>query len=344
MNKRQLLTMAIFAMADGAVAQSSFTIYGAMDTSVVHVSIPGKSVTGLTSGGRSGSKLGFRGIEDLGNGYKIRLELEGGFKSDGATSSSGFEFSARSNIGLQGSFGLLYVGRDSNILSSLRDDFSPTGGSGIMGLNGNNQLYSKSIGSITGSSPWSSPNSIFYHSPNLGGMYARMSYSFGEQTGNTRLGSNTAMRLGYSSGPVHVAVGYNLARSGTGSLGVDYKTYNLGASYKIAGFTPLLLLGSERGNAQRVDLYSLGMRYRRRNHELRGVYTSFMDKVQNWANSQRLVLGYSYFLSKRTEIYSSIARLRNEDKAARKLATALSHSVSKGQGITGYEIGIYHQF
>ncbi|WP_370681470.1 porin [Comamonas sp. GB3 AK4-5] len=343
MNKRQLLATAVVAMADGAAAQSNLTIYGAVDTSVVHLSIPGKSVAGLACCGRSGSKLGIRGREDLGNGYRLNLWLEGGVKSDGS-STSAFEFSGHSSIGLQGGFGELRVGRDANILSQLRDDFSPTGGSGIMGLNGNNQLSGTTVGSITGSSSWTSPNSITYLSPKLGKVYARASYSFGEQAGNNRLGSNISARVGYSNGPLHLSLGYNLARGGTNSLGVSYRTYNLGVSYWIRGFMPMLLLGSERGNSQRVDLYSLGIKYRWATHELRGVYTSFMNKVQDRADSQRLVLGYSYIFSKRTEIFSSVARLKNQKNAARKLATMLSHSVGAGQSISGYEIGIYHRF
>ncbi|WP_370681471.1 porin [Comamonas sp. GB3 AK4-5] len=343
MNKRQLLAVATFAMADGAVAQSNLTIYGAVDTSVVHLSIPGKSVTGLAGGGRSGSALGIRGSEELGNGYRVNLWLEGSIQADGS-STSAFAFSSRSSIGLQGGFGELRVGRDANIISQLRDDFSPTGGSGIMGLNGNNLLRWAAIGSLMGSSSWTSPNSLTYLSPQLGGMYGRASYSFGEQAGNSRLGSNISARVGYSSGPLHLSLGYNLARGGTDSLGVSYRTYNLGASYWIAGFMPMLLLGSERGNGQRVDFYSLGIKYRWATHELRGVYTSFMDKVQERSDSQRLVLGYSYIFSKRTEIFSSVARLTNQKNAARRLATMLSHSMDAGQNISGYEIGIYHRF
>lgn len=334
--------MAVLAMAGGAIAQSPISIYGSIDTSLVHLSIPGSSVTGLSSGGRAGSKLGFRGAEDLGGGYQLNLLLEGSYASDGNGSS--FQFSGHSRIGLQGGFGELHLGRDANIVSRLRDEFTPTGGAGTMGLNSNNQLDSTSVGSITGSSPWSSPNSIIYNSPKIGGMYAKVGHSFGEQAGNFSLGSNTAMRLGYASGPLHLTLGYNLARGGTDNQGIHYRTCNLGASYRVAGFTPMLLIGSERGSGKRIDLYNLGMKYRQGHHEWRGTYTYFQDKMQDRANTQRLALGYSYLLSMRTEIYSAISRVDNQDKAARKLAALLSHSVEAGQSISSYEVGIYHSF
>jgi predicted porin len=334
-----VLGLALIASTANA---SDFAIFGAVDTSVAHISVDGKGVTGLANRARSGSKLGFRGSEELGGGYKINLWLEGSFDAD--TGGSAFQFGSHSSLGLQGGFGELRLGRDSNILSSLRDDFTPSGGSGMAGLNGNNQLSSTAVGLLTGSSPWSNANSIIYWTPNVGGAYARLGHSFGEQEGNTSLGSNTAMRVGYASGPLHVAMGFNIARGGTLNEGVNYTTYNLGASYWIKGMMPMVLLGSERGNGKRMDLCSLGFKSRFGSHELRVGYTYFKDRVKAHADSQRLALGYSYILSKRTEIYSAIARLSNEVNAARKLASALSHSVSAGQSMNGYEVGIYHKF
>ena len=52
-----------------AAAQSGITCYGTVDTAVVYASNQnGASNTYLRTGNLAASKLGFRGVEDLGNG------------------------------------------------------------------------------------------------------------------------------------------------------------------------------------------------------------------------------------------------------------------------------------
>ncbi|MNJ79010.1 Outer membrane porin protein 32 precursor [compost metagenome] len=70
----------------------------------------------------------------------------------------------------------------------------------------------------------------------------------------------------------------------------------------------------------------------------------YKDKKQNDADSQRLALGYGYKLSKRTEIYATVAHISNDDKAARKLGSSLSPTPNVGKNLTGYEIGLRHNF
>ena len=75
--KRTLLALAALATAAGASAQSSnVTLFGVADVSVARISTTGKSVSGLANGGNSSSRLGFRGVEDLGNGLKAGFWLQ----------------------------------------------------------------------------------------------------------------------------------------------------------------------------------------------------------------------------------------------------------------------------
>lgn len=340
MNKRQILAMATFAMSDGTTAQSSFTLYGAIDTSVVHISMPGQRVTGMASAGRSGSNIGVRGVEDLGNGYKLSFQLESDYKSDGANQDLKFG----GQLKLYGAFGEFQMGKLGNMLSDLRDEFSATWGSGIIGFSGSNLLGASAIGSINGSSSWSSPNAIAYRSPTVRGLYGRVGYSFGEQAGNDRLGSNIVTRIGYGQGPVQLSAGYALARGGSDAQGVSYRNLSLGASYKVGGFQPVVLYSTERGAGKRMDAYSAGWRFWRGNHEYLMAYSLFQNKIQNNANSHRLALSYSYALSKRTRIFCSTAYMHNDKNSWRKLGGSLDYSVAGGTNIRGYEIGLYHRF
>lgn len=76
----------ILAVACGLVAcsfaqaQTNVTIYGDVDQYIGYIhSSSGKSVIGLDDGAILRSRLGFRGVEDLGNGYQAKFTLEQGF-------------------------------------------------------------------------------------------------------------------------------------------------------------------------------------------------------------------------------------------------------------------------
>ena len=102
--KTTLFALAALTATGGALAQSSsVTLFGVVDASVAHVSTKDGSVTGLANGGNASSRLGFRGVEDLGNGLKASFWLEGGINVDDG--GSGFKFDRRSTIGLLGNFG-----------------------------------------------------------------------------------------------------------------------------------------------------------------------------------------------------------------------------------------------
>ena len=89
--KKSLLAVAVFgAFTSIASAQSSVTLYGRIDQNVTQqdpgknaratANGPlGKSITKLQEGnvnGLGGSRLGFKGVEDLGSGLKAFFQLE----------------------------------------------------------------------------------------------------------------------------------------------------------------------------------------------------------------------------------------------------------------------------
>lgn len=341
--KRQLLALAALTVATGAMAQSSVTLFGVADVSVAHISTSGKSVTGLANGGNSSSRLGFRGVEDLGGGLKAGFWLEGGLSVDDGTA-SGFKFDRRSTLSLNGNFGELRLGRDKTPAYQNLESFHAFADTGMGGINGHNLISSSSAGTPEGSNPKRVSNSVSYLLPAMGGVYGQVTHSFGEQNDDNSLSSNTGGRVGYSANGLNVAAAFGIVRGGTATAGVDYKTYNLGASYKFGAFTPMLLVASDRGNDRRVDLYSFGVKMALGKGELRAAYSMYENKKQDDADSQRLALGYGYQLSKRTEVYAAVAHMRNDRLATRKFASALSPTPNAGNKLTGYEIGLRHNF
>src|SRR6201994_2396795 len=79
--KKSLLALAVLTAVSGAAsAQSSVTLYGKVDLGLTLDSgnAAGKSIR-LDSGVTGGSRIGFKGVEDLGGGMKAAFQLETGF-------------------------------------------------------------------------------------------------------------------------------------------------------------------------------------------------------------------------------------------------------------------------
>src|ERR1700761_5127521 len=117
--KKSLLALAVLTAVSGAAfAQSSVTLYGKVDLGLVLDSgaAAGKSIR-LDSGVTGGSRIGFKGVEDLGGGMKAAFQLETGYCADSAAGAPNFctgsnQFMGRPAHGdLPGAFGSIGAGR-----------------------------------------------------------------------------------------------------------------------------------------------------------------------------------------------------------------------------------------
>jgi predicted porin len=81
--RKTLLLTALAAASCSALAQNSVTVYGIVDAGVSQVNgLNGGSLKQLVSGIMDGSRLGFRGSEDLGGGMRALFTLEHRFEAD----------------------------------------------------------------------------------------------------------------------------------------------------------------------------------------------------------------------------------------------------------------------
>ena len=89
--KKSLIALAAVAVVSAASAQSSVTVYGRVDLGLTRDTgglSPAQSVTRLDSGIGGGSRLGFRGVEDLGGGLKANFVAETGYCADSNASAA----------------------------------------------------------------------------------------------------------------------------------------------------------------------------------------------------------------------------------------------------------------
>ncbi|BEV13401.1 porin [Herbaspirillum sp. DW155] len=225
--KKSLLALAVLgAFAGAANAQSSVTIYGIVDTGVVYqskVATTGGtgSKFGLNSGVIQGSRIGFKGVEDLGGGLSAVFQLETGFSNDtGAlddSKTSNTLFRRKSVVGLTGGFGSVLVGRQTDFADTISaytavQDFGgwvSNSGSGLDRLQGTR-----------------TNNSISYTTNSLNGFTGNLMYGFGETAGQTSAGQAFGIGGKYDNGPL--GLGINYYQSKAGSTAAD--TSLLGAS------------------------------------------------------------------------------------------------------------------
>ena len=240
----------------------------------------------LANSGYNGSRLGFRGTEDLGGGLAASFWLEAPIKNDDGSEGVA-TFARRSTVSLSGGFGEIRLGRDYTATFWNDTVFDPFGTNGVGtnlistastsfgGFNGvaaSNKAFADQFPNIalptnvSGGNYARSSNTIGYFlPPNLGGFYGQLQYAFGEKTkyspgratppveNNSRQGRYVGGRFGYANGPLDVAIAY-----GSSTVGDQYyagitnkvDTLNLGASYD---FGPVKLFGEVSRAKNKLD-------------------------------------------------------------------------------------------
>ena len=181
MKKTSLLAALLVALGAALpVAQAAdISFYGIMETSLNVQKYKGQSETiQLKSGDSAPARVGIRGKEDLGNGYKVRFTLENGFDSGTGQTIASFDnskslFSREASLGIITPYGEIGMGRFGSLSSGL----------GTYGLqyfsspygNGNGEL---GFGSVFMFVPRTN-NTIAYVTPNFDGLDFRVLYSNG---------------------------------------------------------------------------------------------------------------------------------------------------------------------
>jgi predicted porin len=216
MKKTILAVASLAAMTSVAHAQSSVTLYGAVDTSVAYFSNQqGANRSGgtfqMSAGNLSPNLWGLKGTEDLGGGLAAIFKLESGFNIDNGRLGQGQRmFGRTAMVGLTGdSIGTVTLGRQYDPLIDLiqpltnDDTFGPT-----FATPGDIDNYDNS---------YRTNNSIKYTTPNYAGLQASAMYAFGGVPGSAASGQTYAAALAYNHGPFGFGAGYFHANSDHGT-------------------------------------------------------------------------------------------------------------------------------
>jgi predicted porin len=361
MKKSLIVLAALGAFAGVASAQSSVTLFGVVDLSVNAFKNGSVSTKQMSNDQLASSRLGFRGVEDLGGGLSASFWLEGGIATDvggvggsnnlASNVSNGAFFNRRSTVSLvSASMGELRLGRDYTNSFSTAATFDAYGANGFGNLANLYASAAAALGSGAGTQVRAN-NMVGYFLPgNLGGVYGSVQIAAGESIGTAaaptapnlvanRFNKYQGFRLGYAAGPLNIGGGFSKTETGVN----DYKTTNLGASFDL-GFAKIIGLYDQRKyGALKYRTTGISTSVPLGQGEFRASYAkgNASGGATNANDSTLFGLEYIHNLSKRTAVYTQFGRLDNDGGAALSLGGGGS---ALGAKSTAYGVGVRHLF
>ena len=186
--KKSLIALGVLAACSTiAFAESNVTLYGVLEGGVVVGKAKGSDTTVQVSPGfDQGDRWGFKGVEDLGNGYNVGFILEQGFNMDDGTESiAGDAFSREAFMYVTGNFGRLGFGRTGALSCGAQSNTILTGwalGTGYGGSSWTSAAMGNDFGRIS--------NVVAYRTPVFSGFSGHLMYSNGTGTDTAKWSGN----------------------------------------------------------------------------------------------------------------------------------------------------------
>jgi predicted porin len=352
--KKSALALAVLAalsLNTIAHAQSNVQVYGLIDAGVEHLTNAGPngaSMNRVISGGKNTSRWGFRGSEDLGGGLKAVFNLEGGILLD-TGAQDGALFKRQANVGLEGGFGRVVIGRSFTTTYDLVIKFDP------MGFAPN---YSwATSGNATGPSKYGMTtafDNLIKYTGHTGNFTYGATIGLGEQTTGQADSRKYAVGGSWFADGFGVMAAYEQVNGNTVAttgnrdettalhLGADFKT---GPWRATAGMRRYKLESGKAATPDvRGDTYWGGLTYNVQAWTLTGAVYHVNTKnvaTDKDADPTMLVARAMYALSKRTDLYMVAAHAKADHG---QLAGLSRDDPGFGTTQNGFTAGIQHRF
>lgn len=380
-----------------AFAQTNVSIYGRANVGLDRYSAIGSTAAGGDYVSRmrifdSGSRLGFRGSENLGGGMEAYLVLETGVNWDSGTgfgqsgvnnaASSAFQASRDSFLGLKAGWGEVSFGRQSIFWAN-----------GLNAQTGANYINASADGLLTGLQMVGAPftrqsNVVYYTSPRMAGFDIAAAFTPSTQepatftgTGQAK-GSGWGLNLKYRLGGLYVQADHAINKNKGNVQGTTDKGDKIGVSYayapgsraafiyqrlkneSITAATAALMpagVGAAAGDSPKENMWGVNIEHMIGQLALYGGYfrggevKGFAGSSSN-TKSTAYHIGAKQHLSKRTGVYVSYNKIKNESNAMADLTGGGYTSAAGGPGAAGmggasagadvtvWAVGLHHNF
>ena len=345
------LIAGLLACSSAFAQQSNVDVYGIIDVLVgptTNLTKDKGTTWRVNSSGMNVSRLGFKGAEDLGGGLKAVYQLEMGLGIDTGNTDSPL-FKRQANVGLEGSYGRVVLGRSFTSVYDFMLPYDPMGYAPFYSWvpTGNASGVSK-YGMTTGF------DNLIKYSGKFGGLSLGLSYGAGEQSATTGDSAKGAVAVNYAMGPVSVVGTYERINGNKLATGIRDETtaWHVGAMYTSGKLK--LQSGARDYRLQaakpltpdlRARLYWLGVNYQFASpvSVTGAVYYQDVRNVPVIAQADPImyVARVSYALSKRTALYT----VGGYGKARHHQLFSLSRDdAGFDSDMRSLQVGINHRF
>jgi len=252
--KKTLIALAVLGAAAGtAYAQSNVTIYGVVDTGYVK-----KTGVDTDMDENVNSRIGFKGVEDLGDGLKATFQLEK--RMDVATGKmKGVEWEGNSNVGLKhDDWGAIRLGRMNGIATENIRKFDPFYQYGVAGMIDSTQRGVRRS------------KMLRYDSPDWAGFSFSAAYELGRNMNDRSRDVDGVYVTPKYKGTDEVREGH--------SNGYDNDGYQIGLNYKYGGFAATANY-QMLADSNRSTLWNAGVSYSWDTVKLEALYQKTNDKI-----------------------------------------------------------------
>ena len=375
--RKTLIALAAAATCSCAAA-SNVEVYGAVDAYFAVNNDSGTVSSALSSGGSTGNYFGFQGSEDLWEGGQAVYKLEAGFLIDDGTYAQSFAgnssrlFHREAWVGLRDStFGQLSFGRQytPHFLTWAMTDVNGLS----LGTAASPFFFPGSAATMGGDDATQDDlvrrnNSIFWASPNWGGVTLMAYAALGESTNNGKTSSTKGnvynIAANYANGPLFVmgSVLYqNLAPTSKDKDGKYLRNpkadkniyYELAGTYDF-GFTKAGIQleykdGYGTEDAPSFFVGQIGASTPAFGGRINTTVAYLHDFDKDDADGYSFGIRYDYDLSKRTMVYIGVEALINEDNAQRSIEAGPDSSfhfnnTAAGNDQQQFFVGMRHRF
>ena len=328
--KKTLIALAAVAATGAAFAQSSVTMYGNVDVAFMNHKTESRDgsvfekSSGVADGNWAGSRLGFRGEEDLGGGLKASFLVEQGINPTGANgfnqrvgagshqTATGTAYTANNNrqsfLGLAGGFGEVRVG----FQYTNSYDLAAFQGFSLSEFQGGNYQNATHANGTRA-------NAITYIAPAMSGVTLKAQFGQGagrqtDETAATKANNTyTSLMAVYAAGPLKIAGNYakaDLETAAAATAQTAPTAMDFGASYNLGFATVSATMGRHEDNKvsgsteTKAQQFSVKVPFGATDLLLSTGAAKKTLAGATTSDAKGTMLGVSHALSKRTNIYA----------------------------------------
>nr|WP_254208509.1 porin [Burkholderia multivorans] len=340
---RTAAAVAVAACGAAAHAQSTLTLYGALDVGVQYLTHADahRSAVQLQNYGIVPSQIGIKGSEPLGGGWRALFKLEQGINvNDGTATLPGLAFFRGAYVGIAGPIGTVTLGRQFSVLFDKTLFYDPLW---YASYSGQGVIVPMSANFID--------RSVKYQSPTFAGFDVEALVATAGIAGNTRAGRVLELGGQYTSNGLSVGAVLHQSHGDVSATddasGRRRELGTLAARYAFAALPLTVYAGVERrtgdldaartivwGGARYLTAGGIGLNA--------GVYHTD-SRTPAIGHPTLFIASTTYALSKRSVAYVNLGYARNGNRSSQ---TVYEYDPTPLAGASqfGAMVGMYHLF